>query len=672
MDDDSFRSSDDDESECQELLTLSSDDSAKIAKPSHKCRRFSQRRRVSFWMSMTATAAVSVLICMYYYDEKSVTMTTIRNDELVLNSTSHTPPITHLMSLDTTILPGDLPTYTGWARPSQNIISSYLHATHWRISAESEQLNPMDSPMQVNAGQPLIVRVHCVNKEEDDNVCDEIHTSNRTVSFYVRAYGPSVLPGRVVNSSTPSSAEPFWDILVLPLDAGYYHLEVIVTFSRMPASLATSFPDPSAQVAYEGYPIAGGLLAFTVKSTSNTLPVFSSTPVPTWPSAGQSFGSSSPPPPLPWCTASQVLIPLLANTSGPDYDSATFSRGRWLVTNKASASRAGARVSSADDLDFIKHEYFYSTGSLGIQMEYVPATDQCRLPTFQEIQSHPEKTLHQELSLSSSLLKLTKPSAPTIVIHAIFIGDSNIRIQQNTFVKYFGNLVLKDGDTPRNKKDFLIRTTLIPTNGGLKKQLPTIKASLKTIREEYELLQQQSTVKVFNFILYNAGLHDIAENCNVHSTSTSLPGLCTKDYETTMRKFIRLINEVPAVRRVWQSTTASWPKYGVYGITWPVDVYQPLPKAPEMCHLFNEIAHGVLIDEMQMLQKKQLSGQPADTVQIMDAFWMTYSRPDHRAIDDDSKLPNKLMHAGVEVYYALTRQWIAVIVDSLRQHLSSS
>jgi hypothetical protein len=65
---------------------------------------------------------------------------------------------------------------------------------------------------------------------------------------------------------------------------------------------------------------------------------------------------------------------------------------------------------------------------------------------------------------------------------------------------------------------------------------------------------------------------------------------------------------------------------------------------------FNDIAWQVMA-EMNVL--------------VMDAYWLTLSRPDHRETLHDNILGARLAHAGPEVYSVLVRKWAMMILEVL-------
>ena len=84
--------------------------------------------------------------------------------------------------------------------------------------------------------------------------------------FYLRAYGPSVIPGRVTSHTGNSYILHF-----IPLDPGVYTVEAVLTFSNAPAMDRFPLPPKQLQPAYEGYLLPGFPLQITVTSPPSDL-----------------------------------------------------------------------------------------------------------------------------------------------------------------------------------------------------------------------------------------------------------------------------------------------------------------------------------------------------------------------------------------------------------------
>lgn len=98
---------------------------------------------------------------------------------------------------------------------------------------------------------------------------------------------------------------------------------------------------------------------------------------------------------------------------------------------------------------------------------------------------------------------------------------------------------------------------------------------------------------------------------------------------------------IPSLLTVFQTTTAAWPKWGNYGVSWPANSTQPMPFVADFVMHFNELAWGVMRDR---------------NIPVMDAYWLTSSRPDHRESTISNNLAAALAHAGPDVYAVLVRK----------------
>ena len=58
-------------------------------------------------------------------------------------------------------------------------------------------------------------------------------------------------------------------------------------------------------------------------------------------------------------------------------------------------------------------------------------------------------------------------------------------------------------------------------------------------------------------------------------------------------------------------------------------------------------------------------------IAVIDSFWLTYARPDHREIDMLNSRGKKMVHAGVEVYDVLLRQWLVVVLQGATETISN-
>lgn len=135
-----------------------------------------------------------------------------------------------------TLLPSDLPGYTGWARPS------FTLATAFRIEKYSDA---------VASGVPTTVTVSC-----EHELC-----INGGALFYSRAYGRSLTSGFIQDYKNGT-----YDVTLTLFDAGIHTLEVVLAFSS-PLSFE-SFP-MKEEPGYEGYMLPGFPIQLTVTESSS-------------------------------------------------------------------------------------------------------------------------------------------------------------------------------------------------------------------------------------------------------------------------------------------------------------------------------------------------------------------------------------------------------------------
>jgi hypothetical protein len=157
-------------------------------------------------------------------------------------------------------------------------------------------------------------------------------------------------------------------------------------------------------------------------------------------------------------------------------------------------------------------------------------------------------------------------------------------------------------------------------------------------------------------IVFNSGLHDIINLCGSEYWGLTIDfevrgdARCADTYRRKLTELTQMLQQqFPSLLIVFQTTHAAWPKWGNYGIGWPVNGTQPLPYASDFVHYFNQIAWDVI----------RSAGIP-----IIDTYWLTLSRPDHRE-SHFYALQHKMVHAGPEVYSILTRQWVMMILETL-------
>ena len=489
-----------------------------------------------------------------------------------------------------TLLPGELPGYTGWARPDRTLAGSFVRMTTATAVSETTDTNNDSTipPVEAVAGAPYRMTLQCA------------HTAclSGGALFYVRAYGPSI----VTAFDVQDYGTGVYEVSIRPLDAGRYTVEVVLAFSQHAAY--SDFPVPDAQeVAYEGYLVPGFPISINVVESKKHKDKLTSLP-------------------LPLCRLSDLVETSLTSAT---------ETGRWLVTEKVMDQLADfSRESEHNDVSLQKYQA--GDNSLGVKLDYFQV--ECRLVTEDVVYSQKTwQTCLESRSQQASLSKIRQP-------HVVIIGDSNFRLQKDVFAKFFG------GELP---------VTYLKTQNGIVARLPEVKVALKE-------LAQDAADKDY-YLLFNTGLHDIISLCtreypywktpraSATATDASVAAAekCGVVYRRALVDFVQTVQAFPNVMAVWQTTTAGWPKWGMYAASWPGDVKQKLPLAPNFVEYFNEIAWDVM-------QEYNIS--------VQDAYWLTLSRPDHRDAREKNALGKRLVHAGPQVYSVTMRKWAMMILET--------
>lgn len=391
-----------------------------------------------------------------------------------------------------TLVPGELPGYTGWARPGKTL------AGHFKLVA------PLDIGKPAVAGEVWEMTVQCFHGE----------CSNGGSFFFVRAYGPSVIVGKVHDNKDGS-----YRIELLPKDSGPYTVEVVLTFSNPPSIGQFPIPSDESEPGYEGY----------------LLPEF---PLPLQVVARKKRTSQSN---LPLCPLDHFL-----ETSPVS----AWEKARWVVTDK---------INHPYHTDNPHHEqvtyegYQDSYNSLGIKMQY--QYDRCQpLPSMT-----PTDKNHPLINCANDKGSL----------NFIFIGDSNMRLQTAIFEKHFLGIP-EDHLFKSWYNKYKIRATYFDISGGalrcnilggeknVTRFFETVKARVDDTLEQPERY----------VIIFNTGMHDIHRLCShefekdrvsyLGATATDVTkGFhCVQHYRLAVEGLAQEISNFPADLRVFQSTTA--------------------------------------------------------------------------------------------------------------------
>ncbi len=108
-----------------------------------------------------------------------------------------------------TINPRELPGYTGWARPTKTLAPFFV----------VESVSPETT---VRVDESLVITVHCQGHQD---------CSKGAALFYLRAFGPAVVPGVVLKFHQTSQNSGMYVIEFTFFDPGMYTVEVVLSFS---------------------------------------------------------------------------------------------------------------------------------------------------------------------------------------------------------------------------------------------------------------------------------------------------------------------------------------------------------------------------------------------------------------------------------------------------------
>mmetsp|Transcript_9013 Transcript_9013/g.14455 ORF Transcript_9013/g.14455 Transcript_9013/m.14455 type:complete len:555 (-) Transcript_9013:256-1920(-) len=465
------------------------------------------------------------------------------------------------------IAPGELPGYTGWGRPEKTLARFF---TVHSVSTDSPQVD-----------QEFVVTVKCQGHED----CDK-----GSSWFYLRAYGPAVVPGTMTHHSV--NQKGWYDMTFVFRDPGMYTVEVVLTFSNTPP--ISSFPIQTEQPAYEGFLLPGFPLLVSVqqpqrrqeqvRKDAHRLCTF------------DDFTETSP--------------------------TSAMNKARWKVTGR---SNGPGYDSQTIDSPVSTRGYISNVNSLGIRMEYQYLSN-CKLL--------PEEAFHKSLKDQRVFARCPRK------IQIIYIGDSVLRVQKDKMREFINQM--------EN-----VELNFLMLHLGYRRNQILGPANIQRFLDEI----QHKAPNDAKVILFNTGLHDIHQLCGAENEDDRRKYLnssllvsdfsCTAEYRALLKDFIAIIQNFPADLKVFQTSTAAWPKYGNWGIEWNTHG-QAMPLVSDFCAAFNYIAFEVLAEQ--------------DGIGIMDGYWITYSRPDNREIGEIGK---KLSHPGDEVLSFMSRIWAKMILDKV-------
>jgi hypothetical protein len=505
-----------------------------------------------------------------------------------------------------------------------SVLSSSSHQSVTTASNERPPLTISDLPGYTGWARPSWSLAHCFqiqrldsNVEANKNWTAAVRYNSNCVAyndiqpwFFVRAYGPAVLTGIVEHLHGWQDS----NIILHPTIAGQYTVEVVLTYS-MPTDPDLFPQQHNSRLSYEGYLLPGFPLQMTVVTASNDV---------TGPVQSDFQGFS-----LPYCGLDQLTISK-QSTAAPQWLHASW---RVTSTNRHFMTDGNATM---DHNKISLQGYISGYNSLGFTAAY--EFTNCRLIE----------------SLKTSGVAVTEgKSCPDgkALLHLILIGDSVTRLQKDWIEQHI---------SPDE-----IKISFVEIYGGVLRCSRMTGPNITTLVNGR--ISEINVPKSHTIVFFNTGMHDIHRLCGSswvddrkeYLTESELQLSCTTMYRLAIRELAETVLKIPAFAYIFQTTTAAWPKYGNYGVAWDPRYAQELPLDATFVERFNEIA----INEISSLHSNniQLSAL-TKRIDIVDAYWMTLSRPDNRETNRKVDLGKKLSHPGLEVIENMVLVWWQVVL----------
>lgn len=504
-----------------------------------------------------------------------------------------------------TLAAGELPGYTGWARPSET------------FAASVNILDPFQDTGRV--GESWKATIRC-------GMCSQ----DKQMWFYVRAYGPSIISGRVSQIENKHEIGRLYHLTLQPfLDPGVYVVELVVAFSAVPS--LSSFPlRNQSSPGYEGYLVPG---------------------FPMYVSVSEAITSHTP---LPLCSVSQLCREI--DSASTRLQQTPPTHARWKVTKSNRLSASGGSQKSVT-----LSGYQQSLNSIGVQLQYErndceisPRTPKQRVKILNSCVDQMLKTR------SATFNEAMSSRSSNVALEIVLIGDSVLRLQKELVELW----IQQSMNAPET-----IKVTFAELYGGIIRCSRIGSTTRKSILDLFEPTSNHRRV-----VLWNSGMHDIHRLCGNEWSEDRESYLSNKEMGMSCRDLYKsvalpelwaTIEAIPSVSFIgFMTTTAAWPKFGNYGVGWDPSKEQSLPLDSGFVDEFNRLA----VDFLQaVVTKKGRSSTPVILLKD-DHFWMTLSRPDNREVGSSNANRNigkKMSHPGAEVIEAMVNIWLMLIAQWL-------
>jgi len=499
------------------------------------------------------------------------------------------------------IAPGELPGYTGWARPELTLTG------HFQIIGVSDTRG--------TANREWSVDVECTHEE----------CSRGGSLFYLRAYGPSIISGRMEDNGDGTYRAVFY-----PTDPGRYTVEVVLEFSQKPEYEMFPVGANDTEMPYEGWLLPGFPMQITIEEDSAADDAGGEKDRDSA-VATKTADSPSTTDERQWCSLDQLLE--------TDTDSGR-TKGRWKVVDNVRTKFHRQITPDGNGVSYLGYQH--GLNSLGVKLKY--DNNDCKVLTYSRANRDADGVHVIDRCLSG--LGIANSPQPQDQIHVIFVGCSVMRLMHSSF-----DFLLRKANMTN------VRTSLVDIRRGLFRTLPHMKSQLRNYTNTFPDERK--------FVVFNTGLHDIDRLCSARmwpardrdqelmNKTIPVGEPCIATYKKQFQEMVRFIGDYPAELKVFRSTTPGWMKYGNFGFSWPTDFTQPFQRSHHMVTQINDIAFDVLAN-----------ADNANDILIMDGFWTSLARPDNTEMGPRNQIGKHMVHPGVEVMDALARKFMHIMLRS--------
>uniref|UniRef100_A0A7S2K0F5 Uncharacterized protein n=1 Tax=Leptocylindrus danicus TaxID=163516 RepID=A0A7S2K0F5_9STRA len=527
-----------------------------------------------------------------------------KNRADMYSSSIYDPTCPFVARKPASLLPGDLPGYTGWPRRVSLTVADYSIVSIEGFTVENNSV-PKDKLVHhitdSKAGSLWSVLVHCPTKECRDS----------SPAFYARSYGPAIITGDIRSSRKHASVLGSEDENNVDYEVqfrykipGKYIVELVLESED--AVTLSNFPrlNNEWEPTYEGWLLPGFPLQIEVVDSDTR-------------DASLSHASNR------WCSAGEIV----ADTNG-----------QWVVTGRYDQKmRDSGQIKDFGfrNGDSMLRGYREGYSSSGFCTKYFMGSN-CELLPAESLMSG---KMFENNTLSQCLADASVTTGTPIRL--ILIGDSVTNALRSMLIDEFSV----------DDSSGLIQIELLITSGGLAITLEQTLEALEKLRIDHQNDQF--------IIIFNAGLHELDKYCKASwahwRSDHDVPpdwkyGDCLENYKHYFKVLVEFITQYPAELKIFRTTNAGWMRWGNFGFAWGADRTQSYLKSPFYVQMFNTAAIEIV-------------KQSGEGIHIIDFYRITLARPDNTEVRDAANPTGAhLVHPGVAPLRVLTRKLMMLIM----------